>query len=886
MLRIKRLEEKFGGPGKHMSTMVQRIKAISEVGKDYGKVQEAVFALERFLESRYCRDPNDPLTAEIIRPYMKDEVRQQYRGYIHDHRLKDTAVSILKFLKKMLEIREDDQKHNIYKHRKTKKAKKESKKEKDKTKDKKANYQFFNPPSSEDTESSEDSFANESFYDSSEEEGQFNWQKQDTTCDFCKGLHNIFQCLKFFCELTHGQRRKWVIKEKRCPFCLRAGHKRGDCDRKRFCRFCKGDHNSCLHVEPKKEVTVQADEGSKNKGPLRVKGPKRTPKEKASKTQNNQTEARFDVDESSSESDEANIHSSRQSGKVSQHSISLTTFVACIRDPITGNLAKVNALADSGADHTILSARAARDLGLWEQGKGSNYYVKGHGGSRGCYLAQKFDLELLGPDGKKLRGIRVSSYESPCGDLRLERWGELKNDWEHLRDLPLENPVGDGLVDFVLGSSSLDLMEAVEAARFGPPGGPVAKKTRLGWIVGGRTTHRPEKTEKREGRLNFSLGGQIGEHKKELARLELDYETRLSEQKENCRQVCNQLKEDLKKLWGTNDCCRQALKNAVSPAVESKEDSKARTLFEKSKRTDSEGYEEVGLLWKGKGRPKNNGRQALGIFLGMERRMKSKPGLWEAFCENIADWISKGYARKVGFHEHAKGFFIPTFMVVREDKSTTKFRLIVNGKFEFGGKSINDYLLSGPNVMNKLADVLIRFRYHKYVLTCDISNMFLRVKVPEKDRQYLRFFHRDDDGQIVVIEMNSHAFGLTQSPFVVINTVKEKAERRASDLKRASKAVIRDSIVDDILTGCKTYEGLKSLQEEIIVLYDEIQMKAHKWATNSPTLRGELPIENKEPVNLGKDPDELIDASNSAPSIKCLGIMWHPTEDSLQFFWH
>ena len=459
LLRIRRLEDKFGGPGKHMSTMVQRIKAISEVGKDYGKVQEAVFALERFLESRYCKDPNDPLTAEMIRPYMRPEVREQYRSYKHDHQLDDTAVSILKFLRKMLEIREDEQrKDKSYKIHKVKKVKKEAGKEKEK--DKKANYQFFNSPSSDETESSEDSFANESFYDSSEDEGQLHWQRQDTTCDFCKGLHNIFQCLKFFCELSHSQRRKWVIKEKRCPFCLKTGHKRSKCDRKRMCRFCKGEHNSCLHVEPKKEVSEQSGEGSKNKGSKQVKGQKRKTKEKASKSLNNQTQANTE-DESSSESDEANIHSSRRSGKVGQQSISLTTFVACIRNPSTGNLTKVNALADSGADHTILSARAARDLGLWRDGEGSNYYVKGHGGSRGCYLAQKFDIELLNTDGERLRDIRVSSYESPCGDLQLESWGELKNNWKHLRDLPLTNPVGDGLVDLVLGSSALDLMEAL-----------------------------------------------------------------------------------------------------------------------------------------------------------------------------------------------------------------------------------------------------------------------------------------------------------------------------------------------------------------------------------------------------------------------------------------
>ena len=431
-----------------------------------------------------------------------------------------------------------------------KESKKDKDKDKDSEKDKKANYQFFNPPSSEETDSSEDSFANESFDDSSEEEGRLNWQKQDTTCYFCNGLHNIFQCLKFFCELTHGQRRKWVIREKRCPFCLRTGHKRNHCDRKRPCRFCKGDHNSCLHVEPKKEVVSRADEGSKNKGSKTGKGPKRQTKEKASNVQNSQTKAHSEDDISSSESDEANVHSSRQSGKVGQHSISLTTFVACVRNPVTGNLTKVNALADSGADHTILSARAAKDLGLWRQGEGSEYYVKGHGGSRGCYLAQKFNLDLLKPDGEKLRGIRVSSYESPCGDLQLESWGDLKQNWEHLRDLPLENPVGDGLVDLVLGSSSLDLMEAVEAARFGPPGGPVAKRTRLGWIVGGRTTLRPEKASEFESRLNFSLGGQIREHKQEMARLELDFKNKMSEQKELYRQAHDKIERRLKAALG------------------------------------------------------------------------------------------------------------------------------------------------------------------------------------------------------------------------------------------------------------------------------------------------------------------------------------------------
>ena len=269
------------------------------------------------------------------------------------------------------------------------------------------------------------------------------------------------------------------MKEKRCPFCFKGNHKRKDCTKKRNCRFCQGEHNSCIHVEPKKEVVGKPSAEKTNKRSKDSKGSKVSKNKDKQKSKSNFTLEAKSTEESSSESDEATVHSSRMMGKVGKSPVSLTTFVATIRDPTTGRLTEVNALADGGADHTILSARAARDLGLWRQDGGKKYYVKGHGGSKGCYLAQKFSIELLHPDGKPIRTIKASSYENPCGDLKVENWAELKNDWPHLKDLPIVSPVGDSVVDLVLGSSSLDLMEALEGARFGPPGGPVAKRTKV-----------------------------------------------------------------------------------------------------------------------------------------------------------------------------------------------------------------------------------------------------------------------------------------------------------------------------------------------------------------------------------------------------------------------
>ena len=64
----------------------------------------------------------------------------------------------------------------------------------------------------------------------------------------------------------------------------------------------------------------------------------------------------------------------------------------------------------------------------------------------------------------------------------------------------------------------------------------------------------------------------------------------------------------------------------------------------------------------------------------------------------------------------------------------------MNGAYEFGGKSLNDYLLSGPFHMNRVWDVRARFRRGIYVLACDVESMFLNIRVDEEggDPKFLR----------------------------------------------------------------------------------------------------------------------------------------------------
>ena len=60
-------------------------------------------------------------------------------------------------------------------------------------------------------------------------------------------------------------------------------------------------------------------------------------------------------------------------------------------------------------------------------------------------------------------------------------------------------------------------------------------------------------------------------------------------------------------------------------------------------------------------------------------------------------------------------------------------------------KSLNDCLLSCPDLMTPLRSVIIRMRAAPILVGADIKAMFLKVKVPERDIPYLRLYWREGE---------------------------------------------------------------------------------------------------------------------------------------------
>ena len=181
--------------------------------------------------------------------------------------------------------------------------------------------------------------------------------------------------------------------------------------------------------------------------------------------------------------------------------------------------------------------------------------------------------------------------------------------------------------------------------------------------------------------------------------------------------------------------------------------------------------------------------------------MEQDPKLGEAFHWAIATWKDKDFIEKTTINtgERDDQYFLTCFMVLKEGQEIEKGRLVVNGARVFGGKCLNDYLEVGPNLMNDLTDILLLIRRGKWVVCCDMQNMFLNIKVSPRDRKYLRLFYRPPGAKdLEVYKFTVHVFGLASSPCVAMRIVREHATRHKDRWPVAEEAVRTSSLVDDV----------------------------------------------------------------------------------------
>ena len=108
---------------------------------------------------------------------------------------------------------------------------------------------------------------------------------------------------------------------------------------------------------------------------------------------------------------------------------------------------------------------------------------------------------------------------------------------------------------------------------------------------------------------------------------------------------------------------------------------------------------------------------------------------------------------------------------MREDKSTTKLRIVYNALARENGTTLNDCLHTGPPLPSDILDTLIRFRVQSIALIADIEKSFFKIAVKKEDRDALRFLRVDDmnsaEPKIVEYRFARVVFRIISNPFLL-----------------------------------------------------------------------------------------------------------------------
>ncbi|XP_068723692.1 uncharacterized protein [Montipora capricornis] len=143
----------------------------------------------------------------------------------------------------------------------------------------------------------------------------------------------------------------------------------------------------------------------------------------------------------------------------------------------------------------------------------------------------------------------------------------------------------------------------------------------------------------------------------------------------------------------------------------------------------------------------NNRLQAEKKLEATKHRLAKNPEHAKAYDKQMTELTEMNFARKLTKEQMMahKGpiHYISHHEVVRPKKKTTPIHIVFNSSGSYQGHHLNDYWIKGPDLLNSLFGVILRFRENEVAVTGDISKMYHRVLIPERDQLVHRYLRRN-----------------------------------------------------------------------------------------------------------------------------------------------
>ncbi|XP_072392392.1 uncharacterized protein [Diabrotica undecimpunctata] len=270
----------------------------------------------------------------------------------------------------------------------------------------------------------------------------------------------------------------------------------------------------------------------------------------------------------------------------------------------------------------------------------------------------------------------------------------------------------------------------------------------------------------------------------------------------------------------------------------------AKNFFYETIRCDSEGRYEVMLPWL-------NEHPLISDNLVVARRKLDntlnklkRSNLFESYNFIFNECLNEGVIEIVNNPEENNCVhYLSHRSVIKNNSETTKIRPVIDASFhEQGCPSLNQCLEVGPNLIELIPSVLLRFRQQKVGVVSDIRKAFLQISIHSKDRDFLRFLWVNYEGKKFVFRHKRVVFGVNCCPFLLGDTIEfhlTKALKKCCNdnpyYKNTIEKLMTGFYVDNCVTSITDENELRVFVSEATALMEEAKMNLRGWEVSGNT---------------------------------------------------
>lgn len=640
-----------------------------------------------------------------------------------------------------------------------------------------------------------------------------------TTCPCCNGSHHICHCKQFGTKSVQ-ERTDFVQSKRLCFNCLGSAHAVKYCRQTTNCRKCGRRHHTLLHV------TKDLGDATSNTT---------TPSITTMATERAQQPIAT-AKAIATPSDTPIVVNFSKDEQHQSYNVLLATAMIKAKSR-SGIKYVIRALLDQGSQASFVTEATVQLLGLkripisgWVSGLGN-------GQTRIKHMVSLNVESNHNPN----NSIQVKAYVLSVLPSTIPSREIPSPMWVPLEEITLADPtyLTPGKIDILLGAEVYsDIL--LSGVMKHPQGHLLAQNTILGWIISGRVSQ--EVTTQ-----NI---------------ISLHVQTRVDDLLKQFWEVENEPPSIKKKMTSDERKCEEFYEATTSRAKDGRY--VVRLPFNSDDPKCQYG---------------EHRKIAEKRLTYLEGKLEKKPKMCEDYRNVIDEYTELGHMKLVDKEDidNSKAVYLPHHAVIREDKLTTKVRVVFDASCKgVNNMSLNDDLLVGPKLQQDLRHLLMRWRTHKICIIADLVKMYRQVRVADEDINYQRILWRaNPNEELQHYNLLTLTFGTACAPYLAVKSLQRLADDEQSKYPIAAEITKNDYYMDDLMTGCNLEDEAIEIYEDMNKLMNAGGFEIQKWSSNNERLL----------EYIGKDKHR---ANNSVKiqqdkNGKVLGICWNNETDNFEY---